>query len=371
MDSEWTSPVTGDAFRDVIGRFATGVTVVTSHDEGGDVGMTASAVSSLSVDPPMLLVCINRRSRTGDAVHASGRFTVNVLAEDQAATAQRFAMPADDRFAGVPATRGEFGTLLLDGCLAYIDCAVQDSTAAATHHIITGRVQRVAARNGPPLAYFRGQFGQLHPAGDDAVTQLLREHVVATDDGRLDPVALAGAFGVDVGRIDRALSALRGEGLVRGNPRDGYHPTAVDARAVDDALSARLAIELGAIELAIDRRDPHAVAGLRQLADRTVGLLEQGRVTDVVAYATSNTAFHEALIGLAGSPALLDAYRRLSLHGILVRSPVEPGALRRDHGHDHVDIVEAIAAGDVDRARAVVRRHTERARQSHRVMRPA
>src|SRR5919106_3453268 len=89
------------AFRDVVGRFATGVTVITTHHAGIDYGMTASAVSSLSLEPPMLLVCINRAAPTGEAVRHSGVFIVNVLGEDQADLAQRFATRAHDKFAGV------------------------------------------------------------------------------------------------------------------------------------------------------------------------------------------------------------------------------------------------------------------------------
>lgn len=360
------TPVSSQAFRDVIGRFATGVTVVTSRDGGGDHGMTASAVSSLSLDPPMLLVCMNQRSRTGDAVRDSGRFTVNVLAEHQAATAQRFATPADDRFTGVPITRGLFGTLLLDGCLAHIDCRVEDAVAAATHHIIIGRVERVAARDGTPLAYFRGQFGQLHPARDDWVTQSLRELVLSEDGGALDREALATELDVDDGRIERALVALRAEGLVAGDPVEGYRAAPVDIRAIDDALTARLAIELGALELATGLRDARRVAELRRRADATVALFDGDHVTDINAYAAANTAFHEELVRVSGSVALLDSYRRLSLQGILVRGVVEQHALGSAQAHDHVEIAEAVADGDVASAREAIHRHTDRARATHR-----
>lgn len=358
------APVTGDAFRDVIGRFATGVTVLTTRDGDGDHGMTASAVSSLSLEPPMLLVCMHRRSRTGDAVRDSGRFTINVLAEDQAAAAQRFAMPTEDKFAGIDTTRGPQGTLLLDGCLAHIDCVVEDMFAAATHHIVTGRVQRVAARNGAPLAYFRGQFGQLHPARDDAVTQVLRERVLAGGTADLQPRALAQELDTDVGRIDRALASLRAEGLVRGDPLTGYRAAPVSSGAVGDALDARLGIELGAVELAVGRAAPGDIDDLRRLATRTIELLDAGPV-DVIAYATANTAFHERLVGLAGSSALLDAYRRLSLHGILVRGVAESDALGRAHGADHMAIADAVAAGDPSGAREAIHRHTDRARAAH------
>ncbi|HSJ44608.1 MAG TPA: flavin reductase [Euzebyales bacterium] len=361
-----TTRVTSHAFRDVIGRFATGVTVVTSRDDEGDHGMTASAVSSLSLDPPMLLVCINRRSRTGDALRRSGRFTVNVLADDQAAAAERFATPSDDRFAGVPTTRGPFGTLVLEGSLAHIDCHVEDAVAAATHHIIIGRVEWVAARDAAPLAYFRGQFGQLHPARDDAVTQHLRQRILSEDCGVLDRATLATELDVDVGRIDRALAALRAEGLVTGDPLEGYHAAPVDIGAIDDALSARLAIELGAVELVADHGDGQRVAELRRLADNTVALFEDARVTDIAAYAAANTAFHEELVRLSGSVALLDSYRRLSLQGILVRGVVEDHALTRAHADDHVEIADAVAAGDPAQARAAIQRHTDRARATHR-----
>lgn len=358
------APVTSDVFRDVIGRFATGVTVVTTRDAGGDHGMTASAVSSLSLEPPMLLVCMHRRSRTGDAVRASGRFTVNVLAEDQAAAAQRFAMPTGDKFTGIATTRGPQGTLLLDGCLAHIDCVVEDMLAAATHHIVTARVQRVAARNGAPLAYFRGQFGQLRPAREDAVTQVLRERLLTGGVDDLQPRELAAELHTDVGRVDRALATLRAEGLVRGDPVTGYRAAPIDAGAVGDALDARLGIELGAVELAVGRAEPGDVDDLRRLAARSLKLLDDSPV-DVAAYATANTAFHEWLVGLAGSSALLDAYRRLSLHGILIRGVVDSDALSRAHGEDHVAIVEAVAAGDLPGARAAIHRHTERARAAH------
>lgn len=363
MGTASDAPVTSDAFRDVIGRFATGVTVVTTRDDGGDHGMTASAVSSLSLEPPMLLVCMHRRSRTGDAVRESRRFTVNVLAEDQAVAAQRFAMPAEDRFAGIATTRGPLGTLLLDGCLAHIDCVVEDLLAAATHHIVTARVQRVAARNGAPLAYFRGQFGQLHPTREDAVTQTLRERVLAGVTGDLQPRGLAAELDADVGRVDRALATLRAEGLVVGDPLDGYRAAPVDHEAVGDALDARLGIELGAVELAVGRADPGDVAELRRLAARTAELLDTDAV-DVPGYATADTAFHERLVGLAGSAALLDAYRRLSLHGVLVRDVAE-AALGRGHGEDHLAIADAVAAGDLAGARAAIRRHTARARAVH------
>src|SRR5919205_1109278 len=94
-------PCDGDRYRHVIGHFATGVTVITSHHEGTDHGATASAVSSVSLDPPSLLVCLNRAAVTERAVRESGSFAVNILREDQGELAIRFAGRHGDKFAGV------------------------------------------------------------------------------------------------------------------------------------------------------------------------------------------------------------------------------------------------------------------------------
>src|SRR5712692_11685213 len=100
--------LTADEFRDVIGHFASGVTVITAVHHGESFGTTASAVSSLSLDPPMLLVCMNRQSTTGQAVHAERRFAVNILTEHQAEEAVRFASKGTDKFAGIPVSEGEW-----------------------------------------------------------------------------------------------------------------------------------------------------------------------------------------------------------------------------------------------------------------------
>jgi flavin reductase (DIM6/NTAB) family NADH-FMN oxidoreductase RutF len=97
-----------DTFRHVIGHFASGVTVLTTRNGDEDFGATASAVSSLSLEPPMLLVCLNRRSSTQEAIHASGRLGVNILDEDQGIVAERFASPrGTDKFAGLNVQRGD------------------------------------------------------------------------------------------------------------------------------------------------------------------------------------------------------------------------------------------------------------------------
>jgi flavin reductase (DIM6/NTAB) family NADH-FMN oxidoreductase RutF len=153
--------LTPDEFREVISHFASGVTVVTTlHDERA-YGTTASAVASLSLDPPMLLVCMNKQSETGRAVAASGHFAVNILGAEHADLAERFARKGGDKFEGVATTPGLWGEPLFDEGVATLECRVSEQTAAATHYVFFAEVVSATARGGEPLAYFKGRFGRL------------------------------------------------------------------------------------------------------------------------------------------------------------------------------------------------------------------
>jgi flavin reductase (DIM6/NTAB) family NADH-FMN oxidoreductase RutF len=160
--------LTPDEFRDVIGSFATGVTVITTVHDGKAYGTTASAVTSLSLEPPMILVCMNKESSTGRAMAEAGRFAVNILGEGQADLAIRFARKAPDKFDGVATTPGDAGEPLLAEALGTLECRVVDQTTGGTHVVFFGEVDRASAREGAPLAYFRGRYGRLQlqgPAG--------------------------------------------------------------------------------------------------------------------------------------------------------------------------------------------------------------
>jgi 4-nitrophenol 2-monooxygenase / 4-nitrocatechol 4-monooxygenase, reductase component len=150
-------------FRSVIGHFVSGVTVVTTSDEGTWFGTTASAVSSLTLEPPMLLVCMNRSSTTGQAIARSNRLAVNILAEDQGPLAERFATKARDKFASVPAVAGRLGQPLIANALAQLECEVRDSVEVSTHSVFFGEVVTATVGDGLPLTYFRGEFGRLEP----------------------------------------------------------------------------------------------------------------------------------------------------------------------------------------------------------------
>jgi 4-nitrophenol 2-monooxygenase / 4-nitrocatechol 4-monooxygenase, reductase component len=149
-----------ETFRHVIGHFASGVAVLTARRAGKDFGATASAVSSLSLDPPMLLVCMNLRGSTQQAIQESRMFGVNILDEDQGYIAERLAEPHRERFTGLSVESGAAGVPRLTGALAFCECHVAEDVVAGTHRVFLANVTRAVAREGFPLTYFRGRFGR-------------------------------------------------------------------------------------------------------------------------------------------------------------------------------------------------------------------
>ena len=152
-------------FRDVMGRFATGVTVVTSR--GGDgipCGLTANAVSSVSLDPPLVLVCITRHSGTLDRIRQSKYFAVSFLTTGQQDVSNRFAtLPEAERFDGVEFVEKATGAPVLKGALGWVDCRVHSEFEAGDHSIVVGEVQACDAEEGDPLLYFGGGYRSIAP----------------------------------------------------------------------------------------------------------------------------------------------------------------------------------------------------------------
>jgi 3-hydroxy-9,10-secoandrosta-1,3,5(10)-triene-9,17-dione monooxygenase reductase component len=148
-----------DRFRDVMGRFATGVTVVTVSTPEGPVGMTANAVCSLSLDPVLLLVCFDNEARTLPVVRDTGRFGVNVLAAGQEDLARLFASkrPEWEKFAGIPHTVND-GIPVIEGVLAWVGCRLERLVPGGDHTIGIGAVEAAEAGHGEPLLWFRGSY---------------------------------------------------------------------------------------------------------------------------------------------------------------------------------------------------------------------
>ncbi len=160
-DDDGLRPLSTERFREVIGHFASGVTVITTSLDGELHGTTASAVSSLSLEPPMMLVCMNKASETGQAVLRSGAFAVNILGEGDDELARRFARRGGDKFDGVDVSLGDHRQPLLVDALAQLVCRVDQQVEAGTHIVFFALVHEATARPGAPLAYYRGRFGRL------------------------------------------------------------------------------------------------------------------------------------------------------------------------------------------------------------------
>jgi flavin reductase (DIM6/NTAB) family NADH-FMN oxidoreductase RutF len=151
-------------FRDALGCFATGVTVVTAFDSAGTpVGLTANSFTSVSLDPPLLLVCIANGAGSAPVMRVADRFAVNVLQIGQQLTSNRFAGKGEDRFAATPWARGEFGTPVLSGSLASFECESHAVHDGGDHFILVGRVLKAMFEpRRDPLLYFRGKYRRLH-----------------------------------------------------------------------------------------------------------------------------------------------------------------------------------------------------------------
>ena len=154
--------VSSDEFRSVLGRFPSGVTVVTTKAaDGSDQGMTVSAFCSLSLQPPLVLVCIEKMASVHNALTSSPAFIVNILSEKQEQIARRFSIVDIDRFEGVGFSRSRNGIVVLDDVLGVIECNRFSQYDGGDHTIILGEVEAGRAETGAPLLYYRGGYAQM------------------------------------------------------------------------------------------------------------------------------------------------------------------------------------------------------------------
>ena len=156
------SEIDPSQFRQLLGRFATGVTMLTTTSpEGQPLGMTANSLSSVSLHPPLISVCVDREAEMHDAILEAEEFVVNVLASPQEALARRFSDEHEDRFDGVGYHLSPEGLILLDGVLAHVVCGRYATYPAGDHTIVLGRVVGGATSDGRPLLYYRGGYAAL------------------------------------------------------------------------------------------------------------------------------------------------------------------------------------------------------------------
>jgi flavin reductase (DIM6/NTAB) family NADH-FMN oxidoreductase RutF len=153
--------VDADGFRTALGQLASGVSVVSMRVDGEDHGFTATSVTSLSLTPMLVLVCVAHGQRCHDLLQAAGHFAVSLLHSAQTELGVRFATdPAEQRFEGLTPVRAHTGAPILPDCLAWLDCSVREILPGGDHSIVIGEVRSAGAReNGLPLVYFRRQWG--------------------------------------------------------------------------------------------------------------------------------------------------------------------------------------------------------------------
>jgi flavin reductase (DIM6/NTAB) family NADH-FMN oxidoreductase RutF len=157
------APVSSEEFRRACGRFATGVTVATVLDaEGLPHGLTVSSFTSVSLEPPLVSICLGHAVTLIELFRAANYFGINVLAEGQQHLSERFARKGHDRFHGVAWTPGENGAPLLEGVLAAIECEVDRRIPAGDHDIFVGRMVGTRVQEGAPLLHFSGAYRKLH-----------------------------------------------------------------------------------------------------------------------------------------------------------------------------------------------------------------
>jgi flavin reductase (DIM6/NTAB) family NADH-FMN oxidoreductase RutF len=353
-------PVDQNLFRDVIGRFASGVTIITTRLDDTDLGTTASAVSSLSMDPPMLLVCMNRTSETGQAIHETGRFVVNILGESQADIAKRFATKSPAKFDGVDIERRTSDLPHIARALGHLECRVAETATGGTHTVFLSNVERATATEGSPLTYYRGRFGRFEDEAQEAAYRELRRLVLERSRAAGEPLRLdelAAELDLERPRVQYALMKLTTDGLVVRDAGRGYRVRPLDADTAGEAIDARCAIEVAVADAAAGTAEPAALDRLRRHA-QAANAACAGPQTDYEALRSAGRRFHEEFIMLADNPTLLEMYMRLRLDGIWA------SLLRGRHLNPAylLTLTDALADGDGAAAKRALRAHADEAR---------
>ena len=160
-----TPAIEARAFRDLIGRFATGVTVITTRTEDEVRAMTANSITSVSLDPLLILVCVERSASLHNLLLEAGVFAVNILGDDQRGLSEMFARRSelDEPLGGVPFVEGETGSPLIEGVIGWLDCEVWQTYDGGDHTIVVGRVLDISMSRpeAHPLLFFRGRYRTL------------------------------------------------------------------------------------------------------------------------------------------------------------------------------------------------------------------
>jgi len=362
-------PLSADEFRDAIGRFASGVTVITTMHDGHQFGATASAVSSLSLEPPMLLTCLSKESTTGQAIAVCGHFAVNILDDDHPDLAIHFASRADDKFDYVSATPGADGNPLLEGALATLECRVTETATGGTHWVFLAEVDHASARPGTPLAYFRGQFGRLHLEEDETAYRTIRSLILTRElgiDRSLDLDELSNELMIPRGAVYHALVKLASDRLVTRS-ESGFQVQAVTLEAVESALAARQTILVGLVARSIGNIDADQLDELRAKLREVTPATAEGELVPFQEWHQALIALQRSLLALGRSTVLTDAYAQADVAAMIA---ARAGGLRQTleerwaHRANYEALVDALATGDFDAASDAIERIVDRTRKA-------
>lgn len=363
VDQDRQTAVDDATFRNVVGHFASGVTVITAAAGGQLYGSTVSAVSSLSMDPPMMLICLNRSSATHGAVLEAGRLAVNILAHGQEPLAMNFAASKGSKYEDVDYSLSPYGVPLLDGALANIECVVEETAAGGTHTVFLARVVSAAARPGEPLAYFRGKFGRLERIRENAAYAAVRKAVLTRTTRlgeKLDVEATAAGLRVDPEDVHNALIRLSAEGLATRADDGSFTPTPITLELAASLFDARSAIEVGVIDAHLERLTDEDADRLSETAALLMAAAAGPSVTEgagLEAFLDLTSEFHERIIALAQSPQLTSAYRQMSLTGLWRETlAADEWGTWLDTTH-LVELADALGRRDAAAAREALLRH--------------
>jgi flavin reductase (DIM6/NTAB) family NADH-FMN oxidoreductase RutF len=155
-------PIEKNELRRVMGHFATGITVITTHNDAGQIhGLTANAFTSVSLVPPLCLICVDKKADSYASFEESKVFTVNFLADNQEDISRRFAVSGGDKFSGTAYRMGANGAPILDGTLGHLECKLISVYDGGDHTIYIGEVEEAETREGKPLLFYRGGYRTL------------------------------------------------------------------------------------------------------------------------------------------------------------------------------------------------------------------
>jgi flavin reductase (DIM6/NTAB) family NADH-FMN oxidoreductase RutF/DNA-binding GntR family transcriptional regulator len=317
------TPVSAADFKRAVSFMTSAVTVITTANAGRDYGMTASSVTSLSADPPLMVACLRSDIPTARAVDQSGYYVVNILGEDQADLAYQFSRPGPDKFTGVATYRTEAGVAVLRDALVSIVCRVIARALGGTHTMFSGEVLALANKGGKPLAYFRGGFGHFTAAQDEQLYCTLKRRLLRGDlelGAAIDLEAVSAETNSDLNAVEKALGRLIGDDLVVRADSGEYRVRPFTAEMACEAFELREVLAREAIHV-ITAEPPSSLTGeLEKALGHMAQEIRENTFLDFSRYVTANCQFYRTLIGGMNNAAAVRAFDSLNIAGIMERS---------------------------------------------------